>query len=324
MRPTTVGVPPIFGHRDISVEDDVDGRRGDVKAVQLNSREQSLDVKADYWREKFLSLERRISSEGSSAGHGSVAAITKLENHIDFLQAELDHVRRSSAGAGAQDRVKRLEGEIRVLKMQVENQEQALLREESRRIETEDELRELLKSNKGGDAKMQDRLDKLQTMLDTERKARAADEKRIAHLNARIEDLRNADAEKRQLDATVEDLQDALRTSRAEAAREVRARHMAEEAVEEVQSGHMQVDQLVAKRIKDLQQQLEDSRHEIQSAQKLQVTSKVKISMKRMRKWLLTFTQLHCRQRPRLLRDRQSSRPTRRRCASSCCSMTCR
>lgn len=265
--PSTMSVPPIFGQRDLGDGGRFSNDDRETEGAQLNTREQAIDAKADYWREKFRSLEKVMNTKSRSPDGRSNATITKLESQVAFLEAELDQARRSSmTGGGTDDRVARLDGQIKLLKMQIENLEQARLREESRRIEAEDELRSMLKTGNGDD-KLRDRLEKVQTMLDAERKERAAEEKRIAQLNSRLEEMRHIDSEKRLLDAKVEELQDALKTSRSEAAREARARKLAEETLEQMQSGHVQVDQLMAQRIKDLQQQLEDGRKDLRNSE---------------------------------------------------------
>ena len=231
-----------------------------------DQREQALDAKAEYWREKFRALEKAVQSRSGADDHAG-PTITKLESKINFLESELDQARRAALPGGGDDRVSRLDGQVKVLKLQVENLEEARLREESRRIEAEEELRELLRSGKSGDQKAQERIEKLQTTLDAERKERAAEERRIGQLSARLEEMRHLDAEKRALDEKVDALQDALRASKAEAVREARARQLAEDTLKQMQSGHMQVDQLMAQRVKDLQQQLEESRKELRDAE---------------------------------------------------------
>ena len=107
-----------------------------------DQREQALDAKAEYWREKFRALEKAVQSRSGADDHAG-PTITKLESKINFLESELDQARRAALPGGGDDRVSRLDGQVKVLKLQVENLEEARLREESRRIEAEEELREL-------------------------------------------------------------------------------------------------------------------------------------------------------------------------------------
>jgi len=266
--PSTMGVPPIFGQRDFGESRGFPDDDNESEGAQLNTREQALDAKADYWREKFRTLENVIHTQDRSPDGRSSATITKLESQVAFLESELNQSRRASmTGGGSDERVARLDGQIKLLKMQIENLEQARLREESRRINAEDELHSMLKAGKSGDDKLRDRLEKVQTMLDSERKEREVEEKRMAQLNSRLEEMRHLDSEKRLLETKVQELQDALKSSRSEAARELRARKLAEETLGQIQSGHIQVDQLMAQRLKDLQQQLEDSRQDLRKSE---------------------------------------------------------
>jgi len=261
-----MGVPPIYGQRDLGDVGGYHANRDSAEGVHLNQREQALDAKAEYWREKFRALERAVHSRSGVEDHAG-PTITMLESKIHFLESELDQARRAALPGGGDDRASRLDGQVKVLRMQVENLEEARLREESRRIETEEELRDIHRSGKSGDQVALERIEKLQATLDWERKERAAEALRIEQLSARLEEMRHLDAEKRALAEKIEGLQDALRASKAEAAREARARQLAEDLLKQMQSGHMQVDQLMAQRVKDLQQQLEDGRKELREAE---------------------------------------------------------
>ena len=266
--PSTMGVPPIFGQHNFDESRGFPDDDSESEGAQLNTREQALDAKADYWREKFCTLENVIHTQDRSPDGSSSATITKLESQVAFLESELDQSRRASmTGGGSDERVARLDGQIKLLKMQIENLEQARLREELHRIDAENELHSMLKAGKSGDDKLRDRLEKVQTMLDSERKEREVEEKRIAQLNSRLEEMRHLDSEKRLLETKVQELQDALKSSRSEAARELRARKLAEETLGQMQSGHIQVDQLIVPRLKDLQQQLEDSRQDLRKGE---------------------------------------------------------
>ena len=51
----------------------------------------------------------------------------------------------------------------------------------------------MLKAGKSRDDKLRDRLEKVQTMLDSERKEREVEEKRTVQLNSRLEEMRHLD-----------------------------------------------------------------------------------------------------------------------------------
>ena len=279
-RPHTIGVPPIYGQRDLVPESP--RRLDDAHDSNFNLREKSLDAKADYWREKYHTLERAMTSQVHDSDQPSMDTVTKLKTKIAYLEAELDLARRSTTGGGA-DVIARLDGQIKVLRIENDNLEQARLREEKGRIDAENELRQTLVSGKSAEQNETDRLHRLQTMLDAERKERAALEKRMAQLNARLEEFRQLDAEKQLLDEKLEELRNSLTLSRAEAARHSRARHLAEETIEQMQSGHASVDQLMAQRIKDLLQQLEDERKELRQAENLLAKTEAEMRGERQR-----------------------------------------
>jgi len=142
-----MGVPPIYGQRDLGDVGGYHANRDSAEGVHLNQREQALDAKAEYWREKFRALERAVHSRSGVEDHAG-PTITMLESKIHFLESELDQARRAALPGGGDDRASRLDGQVKVLRMQVENLEEARLREESRRIETEEELRDIHRSGK--------------------------------------------------------------------------------------------------------------------------------------------------------------------------------
>ena len=83
-QPSTMGVPPIYGQRDLGGVDGYHPDRDSADGVHLNQREQALDAKAEYWREKFRALERAVHSRSGVEDHAG-PTITMLESKINFL-----------------------------------------------------------------------------------------------------------------------------------------------------------------------------------------------------------------------------------------------
>jgi chromosome segregation ATPase len=262
----TVGVPPLFGKSEYSVEGDKKGWTTDTseytESAYFSSRELALETKANYWRDKFRSQEEIVSKRGSHTEQ-SAPIITEMQARIDHLEAELEKSQRSNTPFDSDERTGRLEGQLKVLKVQLERAETARQQEESVRKDIEEQLQAVLKAKGSGDEMMQDRLDKLQAMLDAERKVRAAEEKRVVHLEARLEDLQRLDAERHGMHQQLVELQEALRASMADVSRERRAREAAEDGLSQLQAGHFKGDQLAMQQLKGMQEQLAAARKDL-------------------------------------------------------------
>ena len=262
-----MGVPPLFGAPGTGAGEDFYDQEG--RGTRPKTTEQALEAKATFWREKFISLERQVN-EGAQdqisrviSDDQATTITNKLYGRIGFLEAELEKARRFAV---KEEQAARLEGQVKVLQVQLEKKEEARVREESRRIEVEDELRTLLLSKGSDNEQMTARTERLQAMLESERKTRAAEEKRVEHFTARLEAMRNLETEKSRLDAKVQELSEALRASRADATTQQRMRGIAEESLHQLQSGQSQVDAVMAQTIKDLRRELEDARNDLRES----------------------------------------------------------